>query len=549
MTAMPYPRPVAQAAPMLGSPQGGESGAGPQGFWPDRRGWLILALYAAGFAMAHRLAALWGGSGFYSLWFPAAGVRLALLWRLGPRITPMVALVEILVDVGLGHVTLTRASAVTTLWGIARPVLAYGLTVAAIRWLAGTRRAGLFTAPMPLGLAAVLAPLAAALCAVPQALFNPELTGVANGREIIVSLAAFTVGDLLGTLFVAPPLLWIADALGGPRRWPGPLPTVAACVETAGVLVLGLALVELLAAGGLGIQPAPVLVAVAWIGLRRGRAAVWTALLVVVLIVLPATAGAMDTPARLQQHLALATVVVTGYLAGSFADAQAAARASLERRDRLLFQAERLKTLRAMSVAVIHELSQPLSTLAIEARHLRRRTEEMPGDIADSAALIDRQADRLTTLIRRLRRFGGHADANLQPVALATLMETVAQLAKAEAREAGVILTVPPVDPAWRVMAQEVELAQAVMNLMRNAIAAARETDHPVVIMTATRQGAWGAITVVNATGSRPAGKDGMGIGTFIARAIMEAHGGTLTRVRQADGMVVATLSLPLVQD
>ncbi|GAA3257635.1 hypothetical protein GCM10020258_18020 [Sphingomonas yabuuchiae] len=98
------------------------------------------------------------------------------------------------------------------------------------------------------------------------------------------------------------------------------------------------------------------------------------ALLVVVLRVLPDTAGAMDTPERLQRHLALATIVVTGYLAGSFADAQATARAMLERRDRLLFQAERLKTLRAMSVAVIHEVSQPLSTLAIEARHLHQLT-------------------------------------------------------------------------------------------------------------------------------------------------------------------------------
>ena len=43
--------------------------------------------------------------------------------------------------------------------------------------------------------------------------------------------------------------------------------------------------------------------------------------------------------------------------------------------DRMLFQAERLKTLRAMSVAVIHEISQPLSTLAIEAKHLHEIEE------------------------------------------------------------------------------------------------------------------------------------------------------------------------------
>ena len=70
-------------------------------FRPRRQHWPALAFYAVGFAVLHRMAAYWGGSGFYSLWFPAAGLRLALLWRLGPRLTPAIALVEIAVDVTL----------------------------------------------------------------------------------------------------------------------------------------------------------------------------------------------------------------------------------------------------------------------------------------------------------------------------------------------------------------------------------------------------------------------------------------------------------------
>jgi C4-dicarboxylate-specific signal transduction histidine kinase len=98
------------------------------------------------------------------------------------------------------------------------------------------------------------------------------------------------------------------------------------------------------------------------------------------------------------------------WLAGSFADAQVEAAARLERHNRLLFQAERLKTLRAMSVAVIHELSQPLSTLAIEANHLHQAAAALPsdwrGDLAQSAQLVDRKARTLADLVRRLRRFG-----------------------------------------------------------------------------------------------------------------------------------------------
>lgn len=546
MTAPPCPSPIAPAG-MDGLATADRTRAFR---WLDGQDWWALALYALAFAAAHRASHLWSGSGFYSLWFPAAGIRLALLWRRGARLTPWIAVIEVVDNVALGFVTLERAGGVMTIWGIVRPVLAYGLTVAGITWFARWRRATLLSAPMPFGLAATLAPLAAAALAVPQALYNPELTGVTNMREVIVSLSAFVVGDLLGTLFVAPPLLWIGDLVRG-QRWQSPArPSAAVLTETVAVLALGLGLSRVLAAGGLGMQPAPVLVAVAWIGLRFGRAIAWVALLIVVLLVLPDTAGAMDTPERLQRHLALATIVVAGYLAGSFADAQATARATLERRDRLLFQAERLKTLRAMSVAVIHEASQPLSTLAIEARHLRMLTATIGGEVAESAALIDRKADHLATMIRRLRRFGSHGVDRPQPVAIAALIDMVAPLARAEARDAGVPLEIGSVLPDRFVLAQEVELAQAVMNLLRNAVQAAGELTppSPVTLSASVEQGR-AILSVTNRAAATSTPKDGgMGVGTFIARAIVEAHGGALSRTRLADGTVLATLSLPLVE-
>ncbi|MFC3215115.1 hypothetical protein [Novosphingobium panipatense] len=71
----------------------------------------------------------------------------------------------------------------------------------------------------------------------------------------------------------------------------------------------------------------------------------------------------MTAADRLELHIGLAAVVLVTWLAGSFADTQTASQALLDRRNRLLFQAERLKTLRAMSVAVIHEVSQPFQRL------------------------------------------------------------------------------------------------------------------------------------------------------------------------------------------
>lgn len=510
---------------------------------------MLLAIYALGFLLTHRLAAAWGGHGYYSLWFPAAGLRLAMLWRAGARFTVPVALVELAVDLATGAVVVTTPDWPHAVFGVIRPVLAYGAVVFVIRQLSrrAARGGPLFTAPMPFALASVLAPIAAALLAVPQALLRPDLTGVTDTQAMVLSLNAFAIGDLLGVLLVAPPLLWAADWLSGHRRAPIRAPRVALLVEAVAVLALGLAIGAGLAWNGLGLQPAPVLVAIAWVGLRSGRLGAWSALLLVAAIVLPISASGMTTPARLQLHLGLATIVVTGYLAGSFADAQARAREDLARRDRLLFQAERLKTLRAMSVAVIHEISQPLSTLSIEARHLHESARDAPAEVAATAALIHAKATQLSDLVRRLRRYGGRAVDEPTPLPLSVLMESVLALARPELSTAGVGLAVGTVDADLVILGQEVELAQALMNLLRNAAQACGPGGE--VTLAAAREGTNATLAVINRCAPDQPPQPGMGVGTLVARAIVEAHGGTLVRTTDPAGIVRATITLPLVGD
>ncbi|WP_255326500.1 ATP-binding protein [Sphingobium sp. EM0848] len=513
---------------------------------PDRRELGLLVVYAAGFAGAHWMAAAWGGDGFYSVWYPAAGLRLALMWYAGARLTPSIAIVELAVNMAKGIFPLDSSDWPLILMGIWRPVFAYGGTVAAIRWLAGGARASVLIPPMPFSLAAVAAPNVAALMALPQSLLRPDMTGVKSMHDVVTSLSAFAVGDLLGVLILAPPLLWIAEWLMSRPRPPFQIYSDIswlALVESSALLLGGIVITDTMARAGLGVQPMPVIFAVAWIGLRFGRAAAWGALVIVTMLMLPYTAHHMTTGARLELHLALAMVAVVGYLAGSFADAQRQARIDLERRDRLLFQAERLKTLRAMSVAVIHEISQPLSTLAIEAKHLHAITGISDPEIAESAALIDRKAATLSNLVRRLRRYGGRAVDEPTPLPVSALIESVATLAAPEAKSEGVMLKVDPVDPDLLVLAQEVELAQAVMNLLRNAIQA---TGDAQVRLSAVKAGDQVQITVSNRHYVDIVPRAGMGVGTLIARAIVEAHGGTLWRDMSAVGDVRAMISLPL---
>ncbi|MFV0624400.1 sensor histidine kinase [Sphingomonas sp. ac-8] len=503
-----------------------------------------LAGYAVGFLVAHRIAAGWGGQVFYSLLYPAAGLRIALLWSRGPRLTLAIATTEVLVQTLTGVVVLSQPGWGDAMIGVARPAFVYGLVVLLVRRLSARARSTLAVAPMPLGLASIAAPVASALVALPSSLLSPELTGVVGMRQTIASLTGFALGDLLGALLLAPPLLWIVENRPEAPRLPdtaraAPLPALA-----EGILVLGAAIAAgvLLARIGLGIQHTPALLAVAWIGLRFGRAASWSAIVLLAAIVLPYTARDMALSERLALHMGLASILVVGYLAGSFADAQVQARADLARRDRLLFQAERLKTLRAMSVAVIHEISQPLSTLAIEARHLHAITRTADGDVADTAALIDRKAAALSALVRRLRRFGGRTVDEPSALPVAALIETVASLSRPEAKAAQIRLEIGQVDPDLVVVGQEIELAQAIVNLVRNALQA---SDGRVAIAV-EGLGDRVAVTVANRCAAHRPPQPGMGVGTLVARAIVEAHGGTLSRDADDAAEIRATLTLPL---
>ncbi|MBB3912723.1 sensor histidine kinase [Sphingomonas desiccabilis] len=516
-----------------------------RGALPQSADLLWIAGYAAAFILTHRFAAAWGGQGFYSLLYPPAGVRMALLWSRGPRLTLAIVVAEMAVQTATGWIVPGEPGWITNAIGVARPPLVYGAVVWLVCRIAAHASSSLSIAPMPLGLASVTAPVAVAVVALPWALLKPELTGVVGLRQTYASLAGYTVGDLLGVLLLTPPLLWVIQAAReGPRRvfWPE---TRLFFVIGEAVLVLGgaIAFGLLLVRIDLGVPSIPALLAVAWIGLRFGRTAGWCAIVIVAAIVLPWTTGNMPLAERLTLHMSLTSVVVVGYLAGSFADAQARARADLARRDRMLFQAERLKTLRAMSVAVIHEIGQPLSTLALEAKHLHEITVGADREIAETAALINRKAASLSMLVHRLRRFGGRALDEPSALPVSSLIETVAALVRPEAKGRRVLLEIAPVASNLIVLGQEIELVQAIVNIVRNAIQAA----DGCVQIDAEGQGDRVEVTVTNRCPGHQAPQPGMGVGSLVARAILEAHEGTLIRETDAAGMVRATLSLPLV--
>lgn len=505
----------------------------------------LLVTYGLVFALLNWSALPWAGAGFFSLWYPAAGLRFFVLWYRGPRCTPWLMAAELCADWASGVVPLTGPDALESACGALRPGLAYGVALAVVRSTARRGSGPLTLPPMPMGMAAIAAPTVNALLVEPFSLVLPARSMPLMRVDAVIGLTGLAVGDLLGILVLAPPLLWAAAA-ANKQMWPKiPSLSLRPVLEDCFVLSVCLLLTVALWRAGLGIQPVPALLAGAWIGLRHGRAAAWFAILAQVAVFLPWSTTAPDDATRLTLHLGLAAAVLVAWLGGSFADAQRAAQAALDRRNRLLFQAERLKTLRAMSVAVIHEISQPLSTLAIEASHLKDLTSHLDPELEKSAAIVDRKARTLSEMVRSLRRFGGRnvEEPSLLPVDV--LVQSARQICAHEFRERGCTLELAPISPNLVVQAQEVELTQALVNLLRNAAAASLSKDlgeRTVKVRTRTKGNNF-EIVVSNRVAAAP-GKPGMGIGLIIARTIVEAHGGTLDRHEHAT-RISFTIALP----
>lgn len=242
--------------------------------------------------------------------------------------------------------------------------------------------------------------------------------------------------------------------------------------------------------------------------------------------------------------------------------AERARREESERLGQQIAHLDRQRGMGLLAASLAHELSQPLTniTLVTELGKLDSRHDFGP----DSAYArhfqdIERNARLAIDIMERIRGFIRARSSAQQLVQLQDVRDNVLQLMKDWLEQEQIVVTAPPPPSPVQVQADPVQLAQIIVNLVRNAGQACEGQDSKRIDIRLRREGDRALLEVHdsgpgfapevlqnNASTWYTTKTEGLGIGLSISRHIAEQHQGSLTIGNASTGGAIVTLSLPL---
>ncbi len=209
-----------------------------------------------------------------------------------------------------------------------------------------------------------------------------------------------------------------------------------------------------------------------------------------------------------------------------------------------LIQSERLTAIGRMSAVVAHEIRNPLSSIGLNTELLQDEFQEVTGqDTAEASSIlaaIGREVERLTEVTDEYLRFARLPKPSLHPENLNALLGDLLRFMASEFDTAGVELR-EELDPdVGLVPADEAQLRQAFLNLIKNS--AESMTEGGTLSVTTSQANGMVKVTVsdtgkgIDATSLGrifepffSTREGGTGLGLSLTQQIVSEHGGRIT--------------------
>jgi two-component system sensor kinase FixL len=304
---------------------------------------------------------------------------------------------------------------------------------------------------------------------------------------------------------------------------------------------------------------------VSWIAMRAGFVgAAAGACLVHLLLLTFISWGGYPASTFMGYQLLVLALAFNGLLLGAVVDERRRSDELLREQHAEVVRMTRHATAGAMGVSLAHQISQPLSNVAMYLHVGRQLLADRPAEpqsVAESLEKATGQLRQAKDILERLRDFVSRGTLRPAPTDLGALTRKVVALAEDDARAHGVLVrleaaSVPPIT------VDALQLEQTLINVINNAIDAATESSWPpgcvTVRVAAIDRGVRIEIEDNGPGVSEVVAKhlfepfvttkpDGMGLGLALSRELIGAHGGIIDWERnRPDGGARFTIELPL---
>ena len=250
----------------------------------------------------------------------------------------------------------------------------------------------------------------------------------------------------------------------------------------------------------------------------------------------------------------------TSALRDSLAREKALKRAAMQAADRIE-RLQRSGIIGQISSMIAHELRQPLATLSLYPKGLRRmvRPGLDPQSVLGILDQIDNQTERINSIVENVRSYAKSKTAGRSPADLREICRAAIRSWQETGRYQNVSVHFSAPE-SIRLTVNSLEWELVVLNLIKNAAEAQKNMDRGLVSVHLARRSDNRAELVVSDNGpevgeqvlealSKPLAStkaEGLGLGISIVRSILEAHGARLEFSRNTPSGLCATVSIPL---
>jgi PAS domain S-box-containing protein len=254
-------------------------------------------------------------------------------------------------------------------------------------------------------------------------------------------------------------------------------------------------------------------------------------------------------------------------IVGTMVDITARKRAE-EARDRLrqleadLVHINRVSTMGELTASLAHEIKQPIGAAVTNAqaclRLLDRKRPDVP-EAREAALEMVKDARRAADIIDRVRTLYQKGSSQLDVVDVNELIREMVVVLHNEANRHSIAIHMDLAEGLPALMADRVQLQQALMNLMLNGIEAIRDSTGQLGIKSQLAEDDQVLISVTDTGVGLPAGAidrifdaffttkpQGTGLGLAITRTILESHGGRVWATANSGRGTAFHFTLPI---